>query len=142
MKEVRLNIGCGDDIKDDMINVDELETEGSEMVVDIGSRKLPFRDKTVDYILCKHVLEHLDYDEAKFAMDEMWRVLKDSGEAEFFTPHKDVESALDFGHKTLWSEKSWEFFGKESLHRVKLWEIKELRRNQRGDLYCRAVPKK
>ncbi len=47
-------------------------------------RKLDLADKSFDYMICNHVLEHVDRDHD--AMDECFRVLKPGGKALFSVP--------------------------------------------------------
>ena len=44
-----------------------------------ASKKLPFKDSSVDLIYTCHMLEHLDKDESKTFFNESYRVLKRMG---------------------------------------------------------------
>ena len=58
-----------------------------------ASKKLPFKDSTVDLIYSCHMLEHLDKDESKTFFNESYRVLKKNGVMRLVVPdfHKLTE---------------------------------------------------
>ena len=78
-------------------------------------------DKSVDYIIIYHGLEHLDNPEK--TLREMDRVLKIGGIAEIRVPHYASRSAYMFSHKrvfswttfTFWEDwlNGWDFIRKE-----------------------------
>jgi len=74
---IKLNLGCGRDIKEEYINIDFKSAKGVNMILDLNKNVLPFEDNSVDEILCSHVLEHL-VDPYSF-MEECHRVLKEGG---------------------------------------------------------------
>lgn len=77
MNEIKLNLGCGNDIRDGYINIDFKEDDGVDMLVDLNECELPFKDESVDEILLFHTLEHLVYRDA--FIEECHRVLKPDG---------------------------------------------------------------
>ena len=58
-----------------------------------ASKKLPFKDSSVDLIYSCHMLEHLDKDESKTFFNESYRVLKKNGVMRIVVPnfHKLIE---------------------------------------------------
>ncbi len=56
---MRLNLGCGDDIKDGYVNVDTTKLPGVDVLADLNDQ-LPFKSESVDQIVMKSVLEHLN----------------------------------------------------------------------------------
>lgn len=66
-----LDIGCGQGKTPNSIGVDIRRTKGADVIADIQHR--PFKDQSVDKILCLQILEHID-DLIK-AMEESHRVL-------------------------------------------------------------------
>lgn len=136
----RLNVACGTDIREDMINVDVLPPCDIQRDIRKG---LPFCDNSTEYILCKHTLEHFVYEDVMFIMSEFYRILKPDGILEVFVPHKEASKAWNIIHKTYWDEGTFEFFKqKDKLKRygIKEWEILELLRNNRDDIYCKMKP--
>ena len=80
---VRLNLGCGHDYREGFINVDSSGTR-CDVHCDLVGDNLPFEDKSVDYILASHLLEHLP-DFGKI-MNECHRVLKQGGIFDIIVP--------------------------------------------------------
>ena len=77
---VRLNLGCGNKIREGWINVDfESNYSGKKPDVSCDLRKLPFPDNYADEIEAVHVLEHFLPWETGEVLDEWIRVLKPSG---------------------------------------------------------------
>jgi SAM-dependent methyltransferase len=74
---VRLNLGCGTDIKKGYINVDFKKSLGVDLICDFNNTVLPFVDNSVDEIILSHVLEHL-VEPLKLVL-ECHRVLKKDG---------------------------------------------------------------
>lgn len=79
----RLNLGCGDDIKEGYINID-LYNDKAELQCDIA--KLPFGDNKVDEVLVSHVLEHYHFHDGEAALKEWYRVLKPGGKIKIEVP--------------------------------------------------------
>lgn len=81
-KQIKLDIGCGRNVRDGHIGIDITQITGSngkecvDIVMDICKKKLPFEDNSVDGIACYNTLEHLD--DFKFALNEMHRVMKEN----------------------------------------------------------------
>jgi SAM-dependent methyltransferase len=53
-------------------------------MVKLDIKSLPFDDESFDYLICSHVLEHIDDD--KKAISELYRILKKSGIAFILNP--------------------------------------------------------
>jgi Methyltransferase domain len=77
---VKLDVGCGKNKKGpEWVGIDVLEFQGVDVVLDVGVRKLPYEDDSVDEIHSSHFLEHLGPMERIHFMNEAWRVMhKDS----------------------------------------------------------------
>ncbi len=94
---LKLNIGCGGDIRPGYVNIDRhskdfIETRyGVELgetppVFDLDILHLPYQDSSVDEVLCLAFLEHLSFeDEGKF-LREVQRVLRRGGTFHFTVP--------------------------------------------------------
>jgi SAM-dependent methyltransferase len=85
---VKLNLGCGRDVRDDYINVDQFPHAGA---VQADIYKLPFPDDSVDELIAYHLLEHLLFP-LEF-MAEAWRVAKPDARIEVRTPHGASDDA-------------------------------------------------
>lgn len=81
MKKVKLNLGSGNDYKEEYINVD-VEKENKfkfDLEHDLTITPYPFENESVDLIECHHVLEHLFYDCYDNIFKEWFRILKQDG---------------------------------------------------------------
>jgi predicted SAM-dependent methyltransferase len=86
---IRLNLGCGDDIKEDWVNCDLYSDDDKVLRVDMNVLPLPFVDNSVDVILLNQVLEHLSIHPFEFIVD-CHRILKKGGELNVIVPAFDV----------------------------------------------------
>ena len=77
---VKLNLGCGNDIRPDCINVDFRQTHPSVQVIDLSKFPWPFPDAYADEILMLDFLEHFPYASTPFILLECNRVLRPGGE--------------------------------------------------------------
>lgn len=74
---MKLNIGCGFDIKEGFINMDISKEVNPNIVHDLNNIPYPFKDNTFDYILAKDVLEHVPKINLIFIIEELYRISKD-----------------------------------------------------------------
>ena len=56
---LKLNLGCGNKIKKNFVNLDKFETFKPDIVHDLEKFPYPFKDNSADYILLSHILEHI-----------------------------------------------------------------------------------
>lgn len=81
----KLNLGCGDDVKDGFINVD-IRNLDNVIQCDI-TKPLPFQDNEFDYILMSDVIEHFSIKDLEKYFPEWIRVLKKGGGLQIRTPN-------------------------------------------------------
>ena len=106
---VKINLGCGKDIRKGWINVDIIPLPNIGIVHDLNETPYPFPDNYADYILMSHVLEHLD-DVVK-TMEEIYRILKPKGKVEIIVPYYKAKDAYrDPTHKHFFTEDSMKYF--------------------------------
>jgi SAM-dependent methyltransferase len=104
----RLNLGCGLDIRPGYVNVDVAPLPGVDVVHDLNELPLPLRDAAFDEVLCKDVLEHLDYVPL---LREIHRVLRPGGRLLVESPHFTSRAyPLDPTHRHAFSVGTFEFF--------------------------------
>jgi predicted SAM-dependent methyltransferase len=73
-KGMKLNMGCGSDLKPGWINIDINPI--ADLTLDLRE-PLPFKDNTCSEIYCEHFLEHLEYPEPAYSfLKECYRVLE------------------------------------------------------------------
>src|SRR5258708_8296282 len=89
---MRLNLGCGRDIREGWVNIDCSPVPGVDHVVDFDDKPvLPFGDDSVMYSEGSHVIEHLR-DPLPF-MEELWRVSRPGPQAVFPCPDWSTHEA-------------------------------------------------
>jgi len=98
---IRLNIGCGPDVRKDYVNIDLDTREQIEARYNIALDKdieivqydvlnLPYVSDTVDEVMCLGFVEHLSFEEEGRFFKEMRRVIKPGGKFIFTTMDFDV----------------------------------------------------
>jgi predicted SAM-dependent methyltransferase len=104
---VCLNLGCGDDYRRGMINVDGNVLRRPELWMDLRN-PLPFLTCSVQFVYCCHTLEHLYPDEALRLLREIRRVLsRDHGILRIAVP--SFEHALQIAEgraRSVWPRES------------------------------------
>ena len=113
MINMKLNLGCGRDIKKGWINLDFNEGGGVDVVHDLNILPLPFEDEKFDYVLCQDILEHVDFIPL---IDDIYRILKTNGNLRIRVPH--FISKVNFEdptHKHLFSVRTFDYFIKNDI---------------------------
>lgn len=115
---MKLNLGCGRDIRAGWVNIDSVYLDGVDAVVDFDDwPKLPFDDDTVAYSEASHVIEHL-HRPLPF-MEELWRVTKPGGTVRIRCPYGSSDDAdEDPTHVRRLYVGSWEYFGQPNYWRA------------------------
>jgi ubiquinone/menaquinone biosynthesis C-methylase UbiE len=104
---VILDIGCGQEKMPNSIGVDIRRTKGADVVADI--QHLPFKNSSVDKILCYQLLEHVE--NLIIVMEEIWHVLKPQGEVIIEVPHaKGLDAFRDPTHKNFFTIATMDYF--------------------------------
>jgi autotransporter strand-loop-strand O-heptosyltransferase len=99
---VKLNVGCGNDIKPGYINIDYLNNKrGVDLNADL--MYLPFKDNCVDEIFMSHTLEHVGIYGVPKTLIEFNRVMKKGAKLVLKLP--DLESCVDVWKRKTESEK-------------------------------------
>lgn len=107
---MRLNLGCGRDIREGWVNIDCAPGPGVDHVVDLDDEPLlPFPDDSVDESCASHLIEHLRCP-LPF-MQELWRVSRPGGTVELLCPHGSSDDAdEDPTHVRRMYEGSWRYY--------------------------------
>lgn len=82
---MKLNVGCGKDVREGYVNLDKAGLVGVDVVHDIRVAPWPFPDDSFDEVLCYNVLEHVD--DLPAVMDEVYRVTKVEGHIKVIVPY-------------------------------------------------------
>jgi len=75
---MKLNLGCGRDVKEDYVNVD-FNPRANVMPVNLSVLPWPWSDDSAEEILMLDILEHFSYRMTDKILTECWRVLKPQG---------------------------------------------------------------
>lgn len=106
----KLNLGCGENIKEGWLNLDSVALPGVDVVHDIEKIPFPFRDGEFDEILCRDVLEHVEYIPV---LKELHRILKAGGILRIQVPHfTSRNNFVDPTHRRMFSISTFDFFVK------------------------------
>lgn len=87
---MKLNLGCGPDIKEGYVNVDNRQTHPSVRISDLSILPWEFETESADEILMLDFLEHFPVNQTEKILRECFRVLKRKG--------KLVVQVPDFDH--------------------------------------------
>ena len=110
---VKVNLGCGNTIKEGWINLDQYPGPGVDMVFELGKGPLPFQDRSVDHILAQALFEHI-YNWEQVLM-ECFRILKVGGTIEIIVPYKTVGFNSPY-HVRYFSPRTMDLFLKDQHH--------------------------
>jgi ubiquinone/menaquinone biosynthesis C-methylase UbiE len=110
----KLNIGCGRDVRPDYINLDCAKLPKVDVVHDLNSLPLPFKDTEFDEILCSHIIEHLEYIPL---LRDLYRILKKGGRLIIFTTHfTSMTSYVDPTHIKVFTVRTFDYFANDFAH--------------------------
>ena len=111
---MRLNIGCGKDIREDMVNCDQYPAEDVDFVFDL-SEPWPFFSNSVDHIHASHVIEHVG--DPLPMMEEAWRCARDGATMRIVTVYGSTDAAWsDPDHRREFYPESFLYFGQPMYH--------------------------
>jgi len=97
-----LNLGCGNKIMPDTINVDIMWNPSVNRVVDLSNLVWPWEDNSIDIIYASHILEH--FSDQKAFIDECIRILKPHGLLQITGPHSSCVTSIGcLGHYRTYS---------------------------------------
>ncbi len=100
-----LNVGCGNDIRsasDGWTNMDVAPIPGVQVVHDVLRFPWPFPDAAFDYVLARHIIEHIPHNLGLVPykdgfirfMEECHRIIRPGGRLEIVTPHPRSQNTI------------------------------------------------
>jgi len=126
---MKLNLGCGDDVREGYINIDVRKTKPNVLVLDLEKELLkPFPSESAEEIIAKDFVEHISWRRVEDLLKDIFRVLKKGGR--LFIQVPDLEAIArkvildpNFKHGELegWKAISFWVYGaqdyEENYHR-------------------------
>lgn len=123
MKKLKLNVGSGEDYREDFINIDVVDVSTIEGFPELkapdvmaSARALPFRGEIFDEVYMSEVIEHIERQYMMPIFDEMWRVLKPGGE--FYLSFPDFMECfkgwIENRHGARWEGFTPTIFGRQA----------------------------
>jgi SAM-dependent methyltransferase len=110
MSITKLNLGCGNDIREGWVNMDHIHLPGVDTVHDVNKLPLPFNSDFFDEILARDILEHVNLVDV---MNDLYRILKPGGLLKIRVPHfSSYNNFIDPTHKNRFSFLTFDFFCK------------------------------
>jgi len=155
---IRLNLGCGQDIRPGYVNVDVRNLPGVDLVLNLETDNLPYEDNSVDEILAKDVIEHFSFRNIEKVLREWHRVLKPEGLLTIQTPDfEQIVAKFNSGQIKTWDELSYWLYGAQDYpenHHKAIFTKAELQRllehigfevieiwNDNSNMICKAKKK-
>lgn len=155
---IKLNLGCGSDIRPGYINIDIRELPGVNLVLNLEADPLPYDDNSVDEILAKDVIEHFSFRNIERVLKEWHRVLKPGGLLTVQTPDFErIAAKFIHGEIKTWYELSYWLYGAQDYpenHHKAIFTKSELKRlleemgfsviemsNDNSNIICKAIKK-
>lgn len=108
---MKINLGCGKDIRDGWTNCDHHPLQGVDVVMDLDTFPWPFKDSSAEHILASHIFEHVAHP-VEFVL-ECWRVLEPGGVLTVTCPHWKSENAFtDPTHVRFVTDRTFDYWCK------------------------------
>ena len=108
---VKLNLGCGNDIRKGFINVDQFAPE-ADLKWDLNVLPYPWKDNSVDEVIMMHVLEHVN--DPCAVMEELIRISKQDSKITIEVPHYNHSASIEAVHKTLFTRHWFRYWYKSN----------------------------
>jgi len=105
---MKLNAGCGNDIKEGWINLDFNFHEGVDVIHNLNEVPYPFQDNTFDCIVMNMVFEELDKWEEIIL--ELYRISKPNAVWSIIVPYYHCRTAFNPYHKMFFHLDTFSVF--------------------------------
>ena len=103
---MKLNLGCGKDIKKGYVNLDKATLENVDIVHDMDKFPYPFKDNTFEEILCNGSLEYVK--DLFKVVEEMHRIAKAGAIIKINVPY--WHSSACYPHLNTFNIDSFKYF--------------------------------
>jgi hypothetical protein len=94
---IKLNLGCGSDVRPGWVNVDHHPGPGVDLVWNLDELPWPWGDDMAEEVAMSHILEHLGATPHGFLgiVKELWRVCRHGATVLIVVPHPRHDHFLD-----------------------------------------------
>ncbi len=104
-----LNVGCGQDVRKDWINLDNAKLPGVDVVHNLNKFPYPFKDNEFDNVICLNVLEHVN--DFVAVLGELHRICKPGTRITLSVPYwNSVLAWADPQHKRGFTLDTFTYF--------------------------------
>ena len=125
---MKLNIGCGPDIRAGYVNMDAVPLPGVDVRHDLNCLPWPFADDTFDEVYASHVLEHVA--DLTQTMAEIRRICRPGARIQIRVPHFSCGvSHRDPTHRRLFSYFTFDYFTDACFYGLPAFKIVQRRLN-------------
>ena len=139
-----VNLGCGQKLIPDAINIDRIPFPGIDYVVDFVKEALPEQCNNADEVIADYVLcQVFDKEDFKNLMNRVWQILKPGGEFHIKVPNAKYSCAFnDPMDCRYFTRKTFDYFDKDHYRFQKFnygfmpWEIISIKKERRDRLYA------
>lgn len=106
--DFKLHLGCGTNLLPGWINTDATPSPTADFLD--CTKKLPFADNSLAAVFCEHLLEHMEKSQARFVLQETFRVLRPRGLFRIVTPSMENFARLALEPQSATAQRYVEFF--------------------------------
>lgn len=115
MTKKKLNLGCGTDIREGWINLDNFDDKSIDVKHDLETFPYPFENNYFDEIIAINVLEHIE--NPVRVIEELHRITTKNGKVIIRVPYyNSKDMGTDPTHKNFFSEHSLDYFDPSKKH--------------------------
>ena len=115
MTKKKLNLGCGTDIREGWINLDNFDSKTLDVIHNLETFPYPFEDNYFDEIIAINVLEHIE--NPVRVIEELYRITAKNGKVTIRVPYyNSKDMGTDPTHKNFFSEHSLDYFDPSKKH--------------------------
>ena len=129
IQRMKLNMGCGNDIRKDCVNLDVVPLKGVDVVHDLNKFPFPFKENTFDVVYAFGVLEHLP--STVKIVEELHRICKNGAKIYVSVPfwncsnsHEDPTHVKFFSYDTFGLFEEGHFNNHYTKARLKVLKVK------------------
>jgi len=134
---MKLNLGAGNDIRENYVNHDLVDLKGIDLVHDLNNYPWPMDDNSFDEVIANDLLEHLD--DFMKAMEESHRILKPGGIFKIRVPYWNSWCThADPTHRRGFHELRFHFFDPNSPYCIERPYYTSARFNIKSEIFVLA----